>query len=148
MTSNSYRDQMNTIPQFNYQNDLQNAPQNYNKFGLPPRNAVMKKKQHRKNMHGSRMRQGGSRAPSKPGWDDSFAKKEDNKIPEYYAVKDHFAQGYVGQLKKHGNYKRYINELARGASHKQRLRSVMDSRQPAGLFFKHRRITVGPSSSQ
>ena len=80
MTSNSYRDQMNTIPQFNYQNDLQNAPQNYNKFGLPPRNAVMKKKQYRKNMHGSRMSQGGSRAPSKPGWDDSFAKKEDNKV--------------------------------------------------------------------
>lgn len=82
-----------------------------------------RKKLMRKNQHGSKMRQGGSRGPSRPEWDDSFARKQDNKIPEYYAIRDHYAQGYVGQLKKHGNYKRYINELARGTVNKQRLRS-------------------------
>lgn len=83
---------------------------------------MCKKKLMRKNQQGSKMRQG-SRVPSRPEWDDSFARKQDNKIPEYYAIKDHFAQGYVGQLKKHGNYKRYIHELSRGSVNKQRLRS-------------------------
>ena len=92
--SNSHREQTQGIPQFNYQNDQYNAPGNYNQLGLPPRSALIKKKPCRKNLHGSKMRPGaggGGRMPSRPGWDDSFARKEDNKIPEYFAVKDHYA---------------------------------------------------------
>ena len=72
-----------------------------------------------------------NKGPSRPEWDDSFARRGDAKIPQYQAINDNFAQGYMGQLKKHGNYRRYINEVARGTAsvQKQRLRSVMNLRE-------------------
>ena len=51
----------------------------------------------------------------------------------------------MGQLKKHGNYRKYINEIARGTpiAQKQRLRSVMNLRERQGNHRTRRNIAVG-----
>ena len=121
------------------QYDMHNQQYNY---GLPPRNSLGRKR-IRRNLN-SKTR-GGNKVPNRPEWDDSFARKVDSKIPQYHAINDNFAQGYMGQLKKHGNYRRYINEIARGTAsvQKQRLRSVMNMRERQGNYRTRRNIVVG-----
>lgn len=50
----------------------------------------------------------------------------------------------MGQLKKHGNYRRYINEVARGNAsvHQQRLRSVMNLRERQENYRTRRNVAL------
>ena len=61
-----------------------------------------------------------------PQWDDGFSKE--SGIPEYKAYNDSYAQGYIGQLKKNGNYNKYIKEVAKPGGIKPiRQKSVISS---------------------
>jgi hypothetical protein len=42
-------------------------------------------------------------------WDDGFA--VNSQIPQYFAYQDMYAQGYIGQLKKNGQFRKYLQQV-------------------------------------
>ena len=47
---------------------------------------------------------------AQPEWNDNFS-AIGSTIPEYKAYNDVYAAGYMGQLKKHNKYNRYLKEV-------------------------------------